>query len=64
VDLFQRYFRAPLEQPARLELVETGQVGCVWELEVVAFEREAWLRHVLGLREPDMAGYLTDRLET
>jgi hypothetical protein len=61
VDLFQRYFRAPLERPAGLEPVKSGQIGCVWELELVAFEREAWVRHAFGATEPDVAAYLVDR---
>jgi hypothetical protein len=63
VDLYQRYYRSPLERPTELELTETGRVGCVWELEVVAYEREAWLRHVVAPTEPDVAAYLVDRLE-
>jgi len=58
VDLCQRIFRAPLDQPKRLEPFENGQVGCVWELAVVAFEREAWVRHVLQPRKPDLTRYL------
>lgn len=34
---------------------------CVWELEVVWFEREAWIRHVLMKHEqPDYEAYLRD----
>jgi hypothetical protein len=62
VDLFQRYFRAPLDQPNKLEPLENGQVGCVWELAIIAFECQAWSRHVLRPGEPDIAAYLGDRL--
>jgi len=62
VDLCQRIFRAPLDEPGALSPLETGAIGCVWELAVVAFEREVWVRHVLERAEPDMAGYLADRL--
>jgi hypothetical protein len=36
-------------------------VGCVWELAIIAFEREARVRHVLGQSEPDVVAYLSDR---
>lgn len=36
---------------------------CVWDLQVIAHEREAWVRH--GLREggPDLEAYLRDALQ-
>ena len=37
---------------------------CVWELEVIAHERQAWIDNVLMKAEnPDFAGYLADVME-
>jgi hypothetical protein len=63
LDLHQRYFTAPLEQPHALHLVPGTAIGCVWELAVVAHERAAWVRHVLDNHDgPDFQGYLDDGL--
>ncbi len=62
--LMHRHFRAPVEEPAALTDVSAEGFGpCVWELAVQAYEREAWLRHVLLRTEtPDLGGYLGDGL--
>ncbi len=42
----------------------TGLSACVWELRVMAFEREAWIETVLANPEgPDLDAYLERRLE-
>jgi len=61
VDLCQRYFRAPLDDPAALTPMPAEAVGCVWELAVTTHERTAWIRHLLT-GDPDLAGYLDDAL--
>lgn len=61
VMLNQRNLRAPLDDPGALEPFEQGIVACTWELAVLAFEREAWVRHVL--REGNIEGYLGAGLE-
>ncbi|EAQ00309.1 hypothetical protein JNB_09059 [Janibacter sp. HTCC2649] len=38
VDLIQAYWTSPLDLPAELRPHRAGAVGCVWELEVLAFE--------------------------
>ena len=35
-------------------------IGCVWELPPLAYERSAWVRHVLTPDAPDLAAYLVD----
>ena len=46
------------------EVTATGEAFCVWELALLAHEREAWLRHVLqNPAGPDYDAYLADRLE-
>ena len=40
-----------------------GAGFCVWELAVIWFEREAWVKHVLQQAEsPDLEGYLNERM--
>jgi hypothetical protein len=58
-ELHQRMFSAPLDAPGTLAPHPSEAIGCVWELEVIDFERRAWLRHVLA--DPgglDEAAYL------
>jgi hypothetical protein len=50
VDLFQRYFRAEHGSPERLVEIESATIGCVWELAVVAHERDAWVQHSSATR--------------
>lgn len=65
LELFHHLHRAPVEDPADLALVGPGgPSACVWDLRVVAFERQAWLEHVLANPAgPDLDGYLEARLE-
>ena len=42
-----RHFASPLEDPGALEPYEHTGMACVWELEVIDFERRAWLEDVL-----------------
>jgi hypothetical protein len=48
VDLVPTYLTAPLDHPDRWTPVPGGAIGCVWELPVIAHERDAWVRHVLA----------------
>jgi hypothetical protein len=61
-EIHGRFFVSPLDEPSNLtELQDTG-LACVWELEVLDFERRAWLEHVLkrGDREAYMAATAPD----
>ncbi|SFJ18382.1 hypothetical protein [Thermoflavimicrobium dichotomicum] len=40
----------------------TGRMFCIWELYVLGYEREAWIRSVLSNDSPDMKQYLQARL--
>lgn len=41
-----------------------GGMVCVWELEVIDFERKMWIEYVLRkAKNPDFAGYLEQRIE-
>jgi hypothetical protein len=46
-EIHHRTFAAPLDQPGELEPADGTGLACVWELEVIDFERRAWLRDVL-----------------
>lgn len=45
----------PTEAPAHA-------TACVWELAVMAFERDAWVRHVAAAGHPDVPAYLAAAL--
>ena len=45
-------------------LADTGIAACVWELAVLAFERDAWVETVLARPdEPDLEAYLDRRMD-
>jgi hypothetical protein len=46
-ELHQHVFAAPLDDPGGLEPADGTGMACVWELEVIDFERRAWLEDVL-----------------
>ena len=58
-ELHQRIYVSPKDDPAAFTQVENQPAGCVWELEVVNFERLAWLEDVLSNPAgPDIDAYL------
>ena len=60
-EIHARYFAAPKAAPAALASVQDTGMACVWELEVIDFERRAWLRDVL--EDGDLDAYLGRALE-
>lgn len=47
------------------ETPQTGGMACVWELEVINFERNMWIEYVLKKAEkPDFTGYLDQQLNS
>lgn len=57
-ELCRHVFRSPLERPDALEEVG-GFAGTVWDLQVLWFERNAWVEKVLGNPHgPDVEAYL------
>ena len=46
-EIHYRVFAAPHDDPGALEPADGTGLACVWELEVIDFERRAWLRDVL-----------------
>jgi hypothetical protein len=60
-EIHQRVFAAPHDDPGALAPADGSGMACVWELEVIDFERRAWLEDVLQCA--DVASYLERRLE-
>lgn len=60
-EIHHRVFASPLDDLGRLEAADGTGMACVWELEVIDFERRAWLADVL--REEDTDAYLERALE-
>jgi hypothetical protein len=53
-EIHSAYWCAPLDDPGALEPLDdpTG-MACVWELEVIDFERRAWLEDVMKAGDYD-----------
>jgi len=63
-ELHQRIYVSPKDRPIAFEQVENQPTGCVWELEVVDFERRGWIEDVLANPEgPDLERYLERRVD-
>ena len=63
-ELFHRVFLSRANQPLTLAPASPADSSvCVWDLHLQAFEREAWIKHVLRKSDhPDLDGYLAERL--
>lgn len=62
-ELNHRFFRAPAGAHAFCDITASGESACVWELRVQAFERHAWLSHVLLQGRTDIDAYLRDSVD-
>jgi len=60
-EIHNRVFASPLDDPGALEPADGTGMACVWELEVIEFERRAWLEDVLKGGDHDR--YLERTLE-
>jgi hypothetical protein len=60
-ELHRRAYAAPLDDSGALEPLGGTGMACVWELEVIDFERRAWLEGVLI--DGDVDAYLEKALE-
>ncbi len=65
-ELVHHLYQSNGDRPANLEYATPRAViACVWDLELMAFERAAWVRTVLANpRGPDLDAYLAARLDT
>jgi hypothetical protein len=56
--LYHQLFAAPSDRPTEFSRVTSGATACVWELEVVKFERDAWVDAVLkNPSQPDLESF-------
>ena len=60
-EIHARFYASPLDAAGDLEPDTGAGMSCVWELEVIDFERRAWLRDVLI--DDDLEAYLNRALE-
>ena len=58
-EIHGRFFASPLDDPTAMVPNNGTGLACVWELEIIDFERRAWLEHVL--KNDDLDGYLASR---
>jgi hypothetical protein len=58
-EIHSRFFGSPIDDPAALVPYESTGLACVWELEILDFERRAWLEDVLVAGDVD--AYLARR---
>ena len=64
-ELHSRVYVGPKADPSAMTLLPTQVAGCVWELEVIDFERRAWLADVLANPDgPDVERYLARHIDT
>jgi hypothetical protein len=58
-EFFNRVFVRPFGADQKWRAAGGGESACVWDLEVIWSERQAYVRHILGpLNGPDVDGYL------
>jgi hypothetical protein len=62
--LYHRPLVAPLDSDGQFEPTPPDVTACVWELPLLMFERDAWVRTVLSEDEgPDVGRYLECRFD-
>lgn len=63
-ELHHHVFTSPCGEPARLQdATPTGVIACVWDLRLMAFERDAWVGTVLrGQEGGNLEAYLNRQL--
>ena len=59
-EIHHAFFASPLEDPGTLARWDGTGMSCVWEMEVIDFERRAYLEHVL--KRADRDAYLAAQL--
>jgi hypothetical protein len=59
-EIHSRLYASPMDDPGKLEPIDGTGMACVWELEIIDFERGAWLEDVL--KAGDTEGYLERNL--
>jgi hypothetical protein len=61
-DILKQFgFLASLDKPHEFcPITANIGMGCVWELELIAHERDVWVRHILAPEQPSFEAYLSD----
>ena len=63
-ELHQRCYAGPLNTPHAMTRLEHPAAGCVWEMAIIGFERQAWLDEVLASPDGgDIERYLARHLD-
>lgn len=63
-ELYHHVFRSSLERPLDLLRAPNGLAACVWDLQVIWFERNMWVEKVLNNSQgPDIEAYLKKVLD-
>jgi hypothetical protein len=64
-ELRHKVFKAESHAPFNfIDITFTGEAFCVWEIKVIAFERDQWLQHILLPHLPAEARYFDAQLNT
>jgi hypothetical protein len=58
-EIHGRFFLSPLDDASNTTPIDGTGLACVWELEILDFERRAWLEDVL--KNDDVGAYLERR---
>jgi hypothetical protein len=62
-ELNHHVYNSPNDDPTQLKDISgSGPAACVWDLRVMAFERDAWLDCILKNPHPDVEAYLQRQL--
>lgn len=63
-ELYHHVFLSSKEDPADLRRADDGLTACVWDLQLIWFERNLWVEKVLANPHgPDIEGYLKKVLD-
>jgi len=63
-ELFSRVFVREFDEMAHWRSATAGESGCVWDLQVIWHERQAYVESVLAPdSDPDVESYLQRRME-
>ncbi|MEW4529571.1 isochorismatase [Maioricimonas sp. JC845] len=61
-ELNHHVWTSSLESPERFEcLTPRGIIACVWDLQLLCFERQAWIETALQPQQADLDAYLARR---
>ncbi|MEM7735050.1 MAG: isochorismatase [Deinococcota bacterium] len=62
--LAQALYMSQFTAPQQFEVVTSpALVGCVWEMQIQSFEKDAWIQYVLTNAQADTESYLTATLD-